>query len=347
MQKILLLVMSLLSGRLPVFAGQPGYVIGWGDNRNGQVTGVAGWPFTNGSLMISASHTSNTGVVVIANEVLSNVVAVAADCGGYALKADGTVVKWGFGIEHKSEAEPLHRTGTNGLIVIGGKILSNVVSIALGASYGLALKSDSTIATMDNNIMPVGLSNVVDIAACDFTCMAVKSDGTLIGWSTAPWEKKYNQMFTIPSLSNVVAIATGESRNLALKNDGTAAFWGSVKGDFVRDDDLLPGLSNVVAVAVGAIHGLALIKDGTVMGLPGGLVKIDGQILTNVATIVARGTCGYAVKHDGTVIGWELGSNCPVNIPAGLNGVTSMAIGRGFCLAITTNRAVAERFRQK
>ena len=355
-----------LSVYFPVFAGSGGYVIGWGDNRNGQSTGIAGWPFTNNNLMIVANHTSDTGAVIIADELLSNVIAVAADWSGYALKTDGTVVKWGLGIERKSKDELPHRTETNDPIVIGGKVLSNVVSIALGGNYCLALKKDGTIVTSGNNTVPAGLNNVVAISAHDFTCTALKNDGTVVGWDTASWSGNRNQLYVIPSLSNVVAIATGENRNLALKKDGTVGYWG-YKSDNGREN-LLSGLSNFVAVAVGVTHGLALVKDGTVMDLvfndlnsgtgitteqlhnnviSGGLVRIDGQILTNVVTIAARDTCGFAVKRDGKVVGWTFGGNTKLNVPAGLSGVTDIAIGRGFCLAITTNNAIAEQFRKK
>jgi len=52
---------------------------------------------------------------------------------------------------------------------------------------------------------------------------------------------------------------------------------------------------------------------------------------------------GYslALKRDGTVVGW--GENCP-GIPAGLAGVVAIAAGDDFCLAITTNNAVADKF---
>jgi len=35
-----------------------------------------------------------------------------------------------------------------------------------------------------------------------------------------------------------------------------------------------------------------------------------------------------------------------MDVPAGLSNVVAIASGGGVCLAITTNRAVAEKFRQ-
>jgi hypothetical protein len=37
----------------------------------------------------------------------------------------------------------------------------------------------------------------------------------------------------------------------------------------------------------------------------------------------------------------------PATVPAGLSNVVAIAAGESFCLAITTNRSVAERFQAK
>ena len=52
-----------------------------------------------------------------------------------------------------------------------------------------------------------------------------------------------------------------------------------------------------------------------------------------------------ALKKDGTVVGWGRICGEPVIVPAGLSNVVAIAAGQTYCLAITTNSAVAERFR--
>jgi alpha-tubulin suppressor-like RCC1 family protein len=60
---------------------------------------------------------------------------------------------------------------------------------------------------------------------------------------------------------------------------------------------------------------------------------------------VAAGYCSsLALKRDGTVVAWGEEPLCPA-VPAGLTNVAAIAAGRGFCLAITTNSLVADRFR--
>jgi hypothetical protein len=95
--------------------------------------------------------------------------------------------------------------------------LSNVVAIAAGGYHSLALKSDGTVVGWGYNdegeaTPPEGLSNVVAIAAGGYHSLALKSDGTVVGWG-------YNDEgeATPPEgLSNVVAIAAGYSFSLAI-----------------------------------------------------------------------------------------------------------------------------------
>ena len=168
-------------------------------------------------------------------------------------------------------------------------------------------------------------------------------------------------------LSNVVTIAASSALgggNLALKNDGKVFELHNRNGQPAE----MEGLSNVVAIAAGANHSLALKKDGTVYGwgrnadgaatgvptttsppYTNGLVKINGQVLTNVVAIAANGSVfsghSLALKNDGTVVLWGYSPYHRMDVPEGLSNVVSIAAGEGFCLAITTNRAVAEKLR--
>jgi alpha-tubulin suppressor-like RCC1 family protein len=101
-----------------------GTVIGWGFNNVGQATGI---PSTN-SPAISA------GQVKIGEQVLSNIVAIAASRGfSMALRQDGRVVAWGRMINDLYPATVPHG-------------LSNVVAIAAGESFCLAITTNSAVA---------------------------------------------------------------------------------------------------------------------------------------------------------------------------------------------------------
>jgi alpha-tubulin suppressor-like RCC1 family protein len=261
------------------------------------------------------------------------------------LRADGTVLSWGRGFHGETN------------IPAG---LKNVVEVATGAFFSLALDKDGNVSGW--GLHPTDSGGLGDVIAISASCrsLALKRDGRVFSWSgTDGW---------VSRLTNIVAIAAGGGdfeRNLALRKDGTVVAWG--------DEDVPQGLNNVTAIAVGEYHSLALKSDGTVYGWgdnhceqatgvknskgqrnASGLVVHSGQVLSNVVAIAAGNQYGMfgivshhslALKKDGTVVGWGRICGQPVTVPAGLSNVVAIAAGQTFCLAITTNAAVAERFR--
>jgi alpha-tubulin suppressor-like RCC1 family protein len=120
-----------------------------------------------------------------------DVVAIAA--GGshsLALRRDGTVFGWGFNADGQATGVPTETLPdavgfTSGLVTIGGRILSNVVAIAAAGPYSLALKrSGEVVAWGDKRHcrgVPVGLTNVVAIAAGRGYCLAVTTNPAPFG----------------------------------------------------------------------------------------------------------------------------------------------------------------------
>lgn len=164
--------------------------------------------------------------------------------------------------------------------------------------------------------------------------IALKSDGTVTTGLTTP-----------EGLSNIVAIAAPMADHgslLALKKDGTV-----VESILRADAQPVPvGMSNVVAIAAGGQYSMALNKNGIVTEW-NNRDRQGSEILSNVTAIAAFGDYNLALKNDGTVVGWGRGRFYPRTVPAGLSNVVAIAVGGDFCLAITTNRAVADKFRQK
>ncbi len=104
--------------------GNDGTVLGWGYNKSGQATGV---PTTG-------SPYSATGQVMIAGQVLSNVIAIAAGAfHSLALKNDGAVVGWGYNYYGQTSVPAA---------------VSNVVAIAAGENQSLAIRIDLKIASI-------------------------------------------------------------------------------------------------------------------------------------------------------------------------------------------------------
>jgi alpha-tubulin suppressor-like RCC1 family protein len=249
---IALLVLALqFPGPLSVLGSPPGTVVGWGSNTGGQATGVP-----------SSSYA--TGIVEIASQPLTNVVAIAAGRShALALASDGAVSGWGFNTYGQATGSRAQGSPevAGGPVRVAGQTLTGVAAISAGDNISLGLLSNGTVVAWGSNLrqgldVPAGLTDVVAVAAGWTHCLALRRDGTLAGWgSPGP----------PPGLSNIVAVAVGHSwyaNSLALKSDGTALEWGP---------NGLPtttpaGLSNVVAVAAGANFSLVLRRDGTVFG---------------------------------------------------------------------------------
>ena len=306
---------SLFAADLP-----QGYVIGWGHNA---LYGCNGVP----------SPRDSAGVVTIFGQVLTNAVAISGGSGVSAARlSDGTVFCWGLDIGDAIDASP-GTEATNGLIKSDGNVLSSVVEVSGGE---LAVKSDGTVVGWrfyrDTNLI-AGLTNIAEINGN----LALRRDGTIVAFGKGIHGEKYG----VPAgLSNVIGVASS-SAFMALKNDGTVVEWygGS-------PDAFLPvpgGLSNIVAIAAGGSYCMALNKNGIVTEWGNGSSQAS-EILSNITSIAASGNYNLALKNDGTVVGWGHGRFYPRTVPVGLSNVVAIAAGETFCLAITANRAVAERF---
>src|SRR5258705_13793867 len=81
--------------------------------------------------------------------------------------------------------------------------------------------SGQVVAWGDNSYgqtnVPPDLTNVVAIAGSGSQNLALKEDGTMIGWGYP----------ASPALTNVMAIAGGASHALALQSNGMVTAWGT------------------------------------------------------------------------------------------------------------------------
>jgi trimeric autotransporter adhesin len=328
-------------------ASSPGWVIEWG-------------------------YDTFAGAAVPATLVSSNAVAVSAGTfHRLALKNDATVAGWGANFAGQASGDMASGPNiTNATVRINHQVLSNAVAIAAGREFSLAIRADGTAVTWGQNYVPAGLTNLIAIAAGWGASWVLKTDGTVEGWMSRSSDNTQSQALPVIGLSNVVAIAAGSSghytRGVALKRDGSVGCWG---GQTIYSDAAPPpGLTDVVAITAGDNHSLALRRDGTVIGwgfndvgqatgIPttnspcifSGPVMLGGVGLRNVVSVAAYGNYSMALKRNGTVVAWgKMVNNLyPATVPDGLSNVVAIAAGDSFCLAITTNKAIAERFQRK
>ena len=319
-----------------------------------------------------ATHSEHTnGVIECDNEVLTNVVSIAArQWQGLALEGNSTVIAFGRGM-------------------FGGKDvpvgLSNVISITVEGSSCWAIKRNGTVARWGNDQdaaeAVVGLSNVTAITWAGYrSYLALKKDGTVVGFRLGDAESP-NTATTEPVvrpvrvrgqvLSNVVALAAMGYTPLVVKSDGTVLCLGyqtpgappaqpryETHDNYIYEylggeSSYLPyqytsadpvkvggeALSNVLALASSGVgHALVLKRNGTVVAWGsnhyGETTVPEG--LSNVTAIAADANLSLALKADGTVVAWGGNYSGQTSVPTGLSNVVAIAAGGELSFALTT-----------
>jgi hypothetical protein len=233
--------------------------------------------------------------------------------------------------------------------------LKDVIDVATGFNHAIALTRSGSIVVWGEgffatNNVPSGLSNTVGVAAGMETCLALSSNGMITCWNRG----KIGQQWK--GASNVVAVSLSQGffngNGMALKRDGTVLQWH-------RQTMASPvaGISNIVAISASPSHCLALTTDAKVKSwlsngaadttLPPGLTNVIA-IAAGYEYVGAEASTGFslALRKDGTVSGWrQMGGGGNI-VPPGISDIVAIAAGDTFCMAITTNKAVAERFMQ-
>ena len=249
----------------------------------------------------------------------------------------GTVLVWGGNTYGQTNVAP---------------DLTNVMAVASGSAYCLALRTNGAVVGWGYNVHreatpPLGLTNVVTISAATYHAMALKSDGTVVAWGDND-----GYATNVPAgLTNVVSIAAGgyngnEDFSLAVKSDGSVVGWGGYA--FGGAQNIPAGLTNVVTISAGISEAVALKKDGTViawtyLGNSYGQTNLPNG-LSNVVAIAAGGFHTLALKNDGTCVAWGANGSGQTNIPTGLSNVVAIASGPhgsivspdngGYCMAL-------------
>jgi alpha-tubulin suppressor-like RCC1 family protein len=371
---------------VPVEASKPGVpsaISAGGDHSLAITNGtVAAWG-ANAAGQLGTGNTNNSNVPVPvctkeespckSENVLKHVVAVAA--GGedttatystarehsLALLENGTVVAWGS----NNDGELGNHTTTNSDVPVvvcampenpcqAGNELKEVVAIAAGDEFSLALLKNGTVVAWGNDNTGELGNGGFGPNSCEAPC----------GLTPA----------VVPHLTEVTAISAGNGHSMALRKDGTVWTWGynywlqlgrSGPGPNNENDPnagQVPGLSEVAAISAGGWHSVALLNNGTVKawgenfyGQNGKAASVYGETptaitgLSEVQSISAGEYDTLAVLRNGTVMGvgnnedGELGNGkkgsshqiteLPVQA-SNLTGATAVAAGYEHTLAI-------------
>ena len=239
---------SGLSGMTAIAAGNnftvalknDGTVWAWGSNSNGQLG--------NG-----ATTDSHIPVLVSGTSGLSNVIAVAAG-NNHAVAltnfANGGAV-WAWGSNSNGQlGNGSNGPGTDSSIPVHVGQLANIIAIAAGNAFTLALRNDA----LNTSVWAWGINNIGQLG-----------DGGTTDVNT-PVEVSGMKG------TGAIGIAAGYDHSVVMKTDGTVWAWGGngngQLGNGTTTGSLTPvqvsGISGVEAVAAGYFDSVALKIDNTV-----------------------------------------------------------------------------------
>ncbi|OPY30799.1 MAG: Regulator of chromosome condensation (RCC1) repeat protein [Methanocella sp. PtaU1.Bin125] len=221
-----------------------GTIWAWGKNTLGELG--------DGTLTARSIPVQVTGLVNIIS--ISNSAAHTL-----ALDNNGKVWAWGsnaHGELGNNSADKVNDRGYKYAATPVSVPIDNVVAIATGQGFSLAIKNDGTVWAWGDNEFgelgdgtrtsradpsPIpGLNNVVKIEASRLVSMALKSDGTLWLWGLdanglanqmafdgATYTNTLDTPKQIKLIDGVKEFALGGDDVLAMKNDGTLWAWGN------------------------------------------------------------------------------------------------------------------------
>ncbi|MEK8127937.1 S-layer homology domain-containing protein [Paenibacillus filicis] len=268
----------------------------------------------DGSLWAWGQNSNKLGMGSNANTIYEKPVKVtgisevaAISTGAYhtlAVKSDGTVWAWGengggalgIGSEPREVNVPHQVKGPG-----GEGFLTDVVDVAVGDTYSLALKQDGTVwqwgtlhTFQSATPVPVTgeqglgvLSGIAKIDAGQDFALALKNDGSVLQWGNSFYILSAPSMVPqkVQGLDQVKAIGHGNYHALAVRAEGTVWAWGAnfsgMLGDGSKSDSLTP----------------VQVK------LPG------GEPLQQVQAVTGANLTSYAIKEDGTVWSWGDSNN--------------------------------------
>lgn len=335
------IVQLVITDTVYVALRNDGTVWAWGDNSNGEVG--------NGAILINnpnpAVLTPTQVVGVGGNGFLTGVVALAGGASHLlALKSNGTVVGWGTdGYGELGNNDPLGSSSSVPVQVFGqggSGSLANIVGIAAGYRYSLAVASSGNVwswgqnqqgelgvGTTDSNahgtpvqVMGAGgsglLGGVTQIAAGYYSAVARKFDGTAWTWGSGSFgelgngDTASNNQFTPVEvvdaaggpLTNVALVQAGSGYDAALKNNGSVWTWGQ---------------NNYGQLGLGTSDTAAHVVPGQVIGIGGaGFLTAASagscfptrtpQCLTSPFLMGNISAYTNAVKVGGAVVSWGI-----------------------------------------
>ncbi len=301
--------------------------------KNGiNISGATSASYTIASVTSNIAGEYTCYVSNVSGGVTSSAASLVVTSGG----GDSPPTGAGVAIPTRPAAFPLARPNSKGRVVGWGSTSLNpppdlglVVQVSAGGNHCLALRDDGTVVgwgfnTYGQTTIPIGLSNVVKVVAAGGFSLALKADGTVVAWG----RNDYRQ-YTGPLDQNV----------------------GGVMSPWWHGGPPVPSLTDVVDIwshpeIQGGAAVLALKRNGTIT-MSGSAFAEQGVFPTDLTNVVQLGggdRHNMALRADGSALSWgaRVSSTSPsqVILPTGLGPLAQVAACVSWSAALKTNGTV-------
>src|SRR5262249_25615309 len=125
-----------------------------------------------------------------------------------------------------------------------------------GTVAGWGENTDADGQPVGQSSVPLGLTNVIAIAAGHYHSLAARADGAVVAWG----DNSQNQCNVPAGLTNIVAVAGGGSHSLALGADGSVTAWGA---NWNKQCLISPIFFPCIGIAAGSEHSVCLFEGAT------------------------------------------------------------------------------------
>jgi PKD repeat protein len=227
-------------------------------------------------------------------------------------------------------------------VLRGFEVLTVVLTcLAVQAVFTLPAYGDEIVGWGDDTrgqATPPPGSDFTDVAGGYWHSLALRSDGSIIGWGSNVDENgSWSGQATPPPGNDYTDVAAGHYYSLALKSDGSIVGWGYNNYGQATP----PGGNDFKAVAAGRDHGLALNSDGSIVGWGNNsMSQATPPPPGNDFTAIAAGNWfSLALKSDGSIVGWGDDWYGQADPPSG-NDFVAIAAGEAHSLALKSDGSI-------
>lgn len=217
-----------------------------------------------------------------------------------ALRADGTLVAWGYDLGGSLDQTPT--TGT-------------YRSVVAGPAVAIATRTDGTLigwpedGTMIATNVPT-TNDITEIAINYYQAIGLRADGSLVSWGS----DYYGAIVGTPTVGTYIGVAAGAYTSAAIRSDGSVSVWGT---DYYGEIANIPP-GPFVHIVAGEGHYVGMRPDGTLASWGADWTnQVTDTPSGSFIAVAARDYYSMALRADGSIVVWGYAPG-PADYPVGM-----------------------------